>query len=421
MGFLLCPAHVHAAAWAAGLPPLIRFDKALPLVKQYSNQDSNLFHNPTTLTPSSSRCCCMGCWGAVSAGLRQSPSHPTLGRTQKTWASACSPILVSCRPSCRAVLTFTLFCFLSLRHDAHTGEFAAAPPSSPAGSSGGCSWVVDDACIEHWLRHHLREAVLYLPSADADWQPDQQVWLPPLLAIMSLKHMSYSPAPLAKPPLTARLADAWRDWEQFSDLMMLVLRLQLLAAEAALAGNLNSTCRDCAPLCDVLPGELPEAFDDALVKLPGAGMQLAPKVVSTHLSDSDFLQLCTQASYDGGFAFVGPGNNGPDAWLVLQLTCGQRLVVVVQSRKRAVSQQTCLADVEAEAAKCWEAPLQQLMVFVTDTETDNISGPITHTRVPVVVVGRPTHERFYTQAGAFVKASIAVARANAEAKRQRTK
>lgn len=356
----------------------------------------------------------MGCWGVVSAGLRQSPAHPTLGRTQKTWASACWPILVSCRLSCRSVLTFTLFCLLSRSHDAHTGASAATPTSSRTGSSGG--WVVDDESIEDWLRHFLREAVLYRSSTNADWQPDQQVWLPPLLAIMSLKHMSCQPAQLAQPPLIARLADEWQDREE-TDLMMLVLKLQLLAAEAALGGN----GRDWAPLCDLLPGELPEAFINALVKLPGAGMQLAPKVVSTHLSDSAFLQQCTEASYDGVFAFVGPGNKGPDAWLVLQLTCGQRLVVVIQSKKRAVSQQTSEKDVEVEAAKCWKVSLQQLMVFVTDNKTDNIRSPITHTTVPVVMVGRSTHERFYTQAGMFVKACVAFAQATAQAKRQRTK
>jgi hypothetical protein len=306
-------------------------------------------------------------------------------------------------------LTFTtFFCSLTLRHDVHTGPSAAAPTSSRTGSSGG--WVVDDACIEHWLRQHLPEKVLYLPSADADTQKDQQVWLPPLLALMSLRHLSCQWTPLAQPPLTARLADEWRDRE-FTDLMMLMLKLQLLAYEDATAGG----CKGFAPLSDLLPGELPKEFTNTKVKLPRASMQLAPEVVSTHLSEEGFLQLCTQASYDGSFAFVGPGNKGPDAWLVLQLTCGKQLVVNIQSKKRAVSQRTYQADVVAEAAKCWDVrQLRQLLVFVTDNKTDDIDGPIAGTRVPVVVVGRSDHERFYTQAGAFVKAYIAVA------KRQRT-
>lgn len=142
--------------------------------------------------------------------------------------------------------------------------------------------------------------------------------LSPILKVMSLRHMACVDAQLVQPPLVARLADEWRQRE-FTDVLMLLLRLQLLSVEAALVPRGRSSVR----LSELLPGELPHEFQGILVELPSTSMQVTPvPVIMKQLSAFKCHQLCTNASYGGDFVSVGPCNFGPDGWVVLQLMGG---------------------------------------------------------------------------------------------------
>lgn len=279
------------------------------------------------------------------------------------------------------------------------GDTAAASSSSCTSSGGG--WAVDGAGVGLWLRQELPQRVLYLSSADTDAQKNQQVWLSPMLGVMSLRylrHMACVDAQLAQPALAlvARLADEWRHRE-FTDVLMLLLRLQLLSVEAALVPDGRTSVR----LSELLPGELPHEFQGILVELPSTSMRVTPvPVVMKQLSAFKCHQLCTNASYDGDFVFVGPGTSGPDGWVVLQLVGGGRLVVVVQGEERATgtSRQTKEVEVAVEADKCWDVLLQLLLGLVTSNQTGDLRGPI--------IVGPHAHWQFYAQAGAFLNACM---------------
>ena len=85
-----------------------------------------------------------------------------------------------------------------------------------------------------------------------------------------------------------------------------------------------------------------------------------------------FEQPCLQpaCTKKDGWAYLGPGNWGPDAWLILSSLAGDKVVMYVHSRLRSSIQGMYESGVlKKEAGKCWCISLvKSCLLFITDEE-----------------------------------------------------
>jgi len=99
----------------------------------------------------------------------------------------------------------------------------------------------------------------------------------------------------------------WRDQER-TDISVLVLKLQLLHCVRK---------EDNVTLARLFEQMAGEPYGDIRLEVPTSNF--SPVTVNFHLTNKEFLKLSEKAALGGDWAFLGPGNNGPDSWLMLKL------------------------------------------------------------------------------------------------------
>jgi hypothetical protein len=91
--------------------------------------------------------------------------------------------------------------------------------------------------------------------------------------------------------------------------------------------------------------------------------------VNQHLTDETFATLCLTDGGQGAWAYLGPGNYGPDAWLVLRLLAGGKVVIYIQSKVRSKKRgRFSEAKLQPEARKFWSlrGKAQGCLLYLTD-------------------------------------------------------
>ena len=146
--------------------------------------------------------------------------------------------------------------------------------------------------------------------------------------------------------------ESWEDWEQ-SDLGLLMLRMQLVR------DVFGESCLESEELCKGLAlGKLCIPTDDYNIYK-----------VEQQLTAASFKECCLKhATSDSRRAFLGPGNWGPDGWLILWRPDGQLVVLFVQSKLRSdIVRKYTGSALKKEASKCWEVEgAVSCLLYLTD-------------------------------------------------------
>ena len=231
--------------------------------------------------------------------------------------------------------------------------------------------------------------------------------MPHLAAVAAMRYLRAKNSRLQLPPLVFQIVDSWRGKGHRDNAVPLV-RLQVAAAVSEVSE---------VHLSNLLPSEdkLPHSFRYMRVRLPKLNTNPTNPTRDVHeqLLPKQFVQLCKMASYDGHYAFIGPGNKGPDSWLVLQTVGGGGpLVLFIQSKKGSKHdhEQVKQEHLEQAAKKCWGkgSTLLRLLLYITDQQTDHVPNQfyVKEADLSVVVVGPKQHQHFYSNGVALVKRCI---------------
>ncbi len=103
------------------------------------------------------------------------------------------------------------------------------------------------------------------------------------------------------------------------------------------------------------------------VLVPDKGYDI--QKVDQRLDAASFQQLCLQPAIAGtGWAYKGPGNWGPDAWLTLFSPDCDAVVIYVQSKSRSTITAMYPGDgLPAGALECWSfRNVQSCLLYITD-------------------------------------------------------
>jgi hypothetical protein len=150
----------------------------------------------------------------------------------------------------------------------------------------------------------------------------------------------------------------WEDRER-SDLALFMLRLQLLRLVLE---------QPTVDLSRLYPG-----LELGTIVVPTDGYTI--NKISEHLSTAGFKRCClNKAGLDRVWAYLGPGNYGPDAWLILFSAAEQQqpVCVFLQSKKRKdvlakYHRQYPAGALAAEAEKCWSVKgVPSCLLYLTD-------------------------------------------------------
>ena len=225
-----------------------------------------------------------------------------------------------------------------------------------------------------------------------DARPELQVLLPPLL----LRYM-YAKRPQEWPLVHGlfQLIEHWQNREQ-SDVGLLALRLQLWRQVFE---------QQSLPLEWLCPGL--DSFGDVWVPLGDYNIHRT----FTQLDAAGFKRKCIDlATKAANWAWLGPGNKGPDGWLILcsYSADAKRVILYIQSKlRRGVTRSYPEHALSEEAAKCWrvEPPHCCCLLYYTDERTRGCDlKPLdTPSGMKVVVVSRDAHSSAYGMGMALLK------------------
>ncbi len=247
--------------------------------------------------------------------------------------------------------------------------------------------------------------------AEPDHEPDQLVRLPNLLAAAASRQLRIDMKRLAPGPVFSFLDDSWRSREQ-SDLWIFMLRLQL--------------CRQVLKQKSTELQELYSGFEGSRhasleVDIPASGYELHR--VHTQLTGRSF-ETFLKGNPDDHWAFLGPGNSGPDGWLILRI-CQERreskqkyLILWLQSKKRSGHPPPLLTEksIEQERRKAFkvsEGLAVTTMLFVTDQEAKDLPMVVDTPSGESIVVDCSRQHQYYS-AVSFIK--VALLKANGKCK-----
>ena len=221
-----------------------------------------------------------------------------------------------------------------------------------------------------------------------DDEPTCYVHIPPLLLRVMYQML---PIESARVRNLIQLTENWEDREQ-SDVGLLMLRLQL--ARTVFDEHTLPLKQLCQGL-DFL----------GTVSIPKGHYTIHH--VREQLTAASFKTRCLTGEPAPHWAFLGPGNWGPDGWLVLRDMDEQLVVLFVQSKKRASIISSYNADKLAkEAGKCWEVEgVRSCLLYLTDERGHNQDNESLEVgaSVRVVPVSREAHLLTYGVALGTIK------------------
>jgi hypothetical protein len=254
-----------------------------------------------------------------------------------------------------------------------TGKAGALGPSSPVTSAEPSAIDEDEG------------------EAAPDFLAVACVHIPPLLLRVMYQQLS---AVWSTVRSLQQFPESWEDREQ-SNLGLLMLRLQLAGS---VFGERTMQLEELCPGLSTL-GEVFIPTGDCVIHR-----------VTQQLKAPGFAKACLEkAQVDGFWAFMGPGNWGPDSWLILIRVDGEKIILYVQSKKRIMGAlQYPEAALDKEAGKCWDVPgVPSSMLYLTDERGRDEDNALIETSsgVTVVPVSRHARDVAYGVAMATVKRS----------------
>mmetsp|Transcript_28609 Transcript_28609/g.62959 ORF Transcript_28609/g.62959 Transcript_28609/m.62959 type:complete len:796 (+) Transcript_28609:220-2607(+) len=261
-------------------------------------------------------------------------------------------------------------CFLV--HKVYSGSPGSAPSSS-GGASDSATHVVEDDEVG-------------VPKPDI--MTDYMVYVPPAVMVAAIQWMEVGRKSLPSVPLFRLVIGEWRSRE-LTDVSMLVLKMQFLSEV------LHTTEVQLEML-------VPGASEDITLKVPQKHFKVSS--VDKQLRKGDLQALATKARQGDPWAFVGPGNSGPDGWVLLESTDGTPFVLYVQSKQRQNDELVGRRALQEEAAKCKRLKGSKCyLVYVTDQRPrPEHASPLCIQDMPAVVVGPDSHTSYYSTSAAHL-------------------
>ena len=222
-----------------------------------------------------------------------------------------------------------------------------------------------------------------------------QVLLPPLL----LRYM-YTKRPHEWPLVHSlfQLTEHWQNREQ-SDVGLLALRLKLWREVFQ---------QESLPLGSLCPGL--DCFGNVWIPLDDYNIHRVASQLDAARFKSEWFDVATTAA---NWAWLGPGNWGPDGWLILY-SCSadaKRVILYIQSKlRRGITRAYPKDALSEEAAKCWEVepPHCRCLVYYTDARAPRGRGCDLKARdmpsgMKAVMVSRDAHCSAYGMGMALLK------------------
>ena len=242
------------------------------------------------------------------------------------------------------------------------------------------------------------------PGSEGVLNPDNEthlVSMPPVLLVAAYRLMRVPINRLVWVPLLNQLTDDWRNRE-LTDVSILVAKL-LFWHDVLL--------QPVVSLRELLGGIDVGEYDMSFCVPEG---NFAVYDVSSQLKESGSLQSLVN-NMDAQWAFRGPGNFGPDSWLLLR-RCDDTgseshpvVAIWIQSKKRQAASGMQPAKLEEEAGKMLHIPgVNNLMLYVT-----NQHQPIRHKAsatfcvpTPMVLVDKDCLPAYYSACIALLKGAL---------------
>jgi hypothetical protein len=226
-------------------------------------------------------------------------------------------------------------------------------------------------------------------------QQKLQVLVPPLL-LRYLYFLHRDDWPLVHSLF--QLIEHWQNREQ-SDVGLLVLRLKLWREVFQ---------RESLPLASLCPGL--DGLGDVLIPVADYNIHQ----MGMQLDAAGFKRECFDvATTNSSWAWLGPGNWGPDGWLILYSRSaeGERVVLYIQSKLRRHSTRSYPEDaLSKEAAKCWdvEPPHGRGLLYYTDEcgRGCDLKPLVTPSGMVAVAVSRDARVPAYGMGMALLKRGI---------------
>jgi len=242
------------------------------------------------------------------------------------------------------------------------------------------------------------------PGSEGVLNPDSEthlVSMPPVLLVAAYRFMKAPSNRLVWVPLLNHLTDDWRTRE-LTDVSILVAKL-LFWHDVLL--------QPVVSLRELLGG-IDVGVHEMSFCVPEGNFSVCD--VSSQLTHSAELQSMVN-NMDAQWAFRGPGNFGPDSWLLLRRSDDTEseshpvVAIWIQSKKRQAVSSMQSAKLGEEAAKMLYIPgVDNLMVYVTDQRR-----PIRHKAsanfcVPtsMVLVGNDCLPAYYSACIALLKSAL---------------
>lgn len=181
--------------------------------------------------------------------------------------------------------------------------------------------------------------------------------------------------------------------------MILILRLCLLRKVFK---------EETVLLKDLFSGLACSSLGNAEVSIPEEGFRIVR--VTEQIQSNEFISKMFALSEDQ-WAFIGPGNSGPDAWLILRRADqpGKVIVIFIQSKVRAISASVSEPQIEEEREKAFKVPKrfgETTQILVTDHSCAPLPASIETFSGESILVGVESHDSWYGPV-AFLKAALA--------------
>ena len=237
-------------------------------------------------------------------------------------------------------------------------------------------------------------------SALPDDQVKLQVSLCPLVLLAAYRNLEVYQHGLPFLPLLSQLTDDWRSWE-LTDVGMIVLRL-LMYSKVLIFQEVK--------LSELLGIPLSE---DVAVRVPQH--KLWVRLLSKQLTDSDMEKLVKEfrcsPEEDRYFAFLGPGNKGPDGWIILEeFVSGELWIVHFESKKRSTDQVLPSNEVlQREFDKRYSVGgVKHIMLYVSDQRQPK-RGAEREAPDDMCIVDAAKQEAFYSTSWCLIKQQLSYA------------
>ncbi|KAL8794089.1 MAG: hypothetical protein Q9182_007637 [Xanthomendoza sp. 2 TL-2023] len=232
------------------------------------------------------------------------------------------------------------------------------------------------------------------------------VSMPPVLLVVAYRFMGNVKDKLVWVPLLNQLTDEWRQRE-LTDVSILVAKLLLMH---------DTLQQPTVSLSDLLGG-IDVGEHQMSLCVPEGHFSVCDIRSQQDLSTAQLKELVS--NMDTQWAFRGPGNLGPDSFLLLQRndnsaseTCSV-VLLSIQSKKRTNQECMQLGELEIEAKKMLHIPgVDSVTVYVTDQHRPRHAKSLARFAVPrsMVMVDCKSSTEFYSGCVALVKSTIASTR-----------